>query len=1326
MAIGVVGVTVLLVVAYFFFTSAFFFRGIVLPRIGKMLNAKVEAEQIDFSLFGDLRLGGLKIRTSGKQPLLAAQEIRLEADWWRYLRGHRRLDAVHARGMLLHVVEDEEGRSNLDPVLKGLRDSKGGGGAVGVHDVRLSQCALRHTRGSVVKELSMDQFTLDHWVPNTAGTTMVKGTATQRRGEDLLSMAVSANAVYSLDAQGRPHSLKMNGQAQSLQAVGAYQHAEKLSAILRGELTPSELKSFSIDFAQAGQPLGQVAASGALDLSRGEGTLNCALRSIDRRVLNVLGATRGLDFGGTVINATNRVTVAGRQWAVSGPFHARNFSVTRDGRSTPPLELSAQVDAQMDLEARLLKLDTLNVLGMRQGQRQLAASLSAPMHLSWGETTGRPADAHLQVDLYNANLAEWQPFIGAYVKSGRLTAGLTLRYSGDNRRLSFGVGATGLGIEPTVKGLSAANLSLRAQGVVDNLRTMNLDHYRLQIADGTGDLALAIGSGSVDLRERWLDTTITQLRASLPWAAALLKGPAFTAAAGQAGFKGQLACRLGKGKPPRPELLKGRLMVTNYQGSVAGRTLRDVSAHWDMGLDWMDRAKGKIAEGTIQWSAGGQPAGTLSLRGEFDADGKTAKVAFNGSRLNQELVRPWLPSLPGGMALQSASVEASGTLEAGPGDVFALNGQVAANGLRLADKDGQLERAGVSFLAEAKGSASRAANGAWGWTLANLKGRVVRGAVAAGGFNASGARDAAKGEGKLGFAIENMDGAAWSPFLIGRLKGWRLEQGRVNGTGTATWTEVGSVLKAQLNLDDSSWRHPQGARVPHVFSMGVDVTLDPPAEDGALPWTVKGTVTSENKICGTLEVSGITDSAGRKGRFSGTVKDVNERLAGPLLSNWLGKYQLEGGRFSMAGGGAWGMNGLSQVKGTARFEGLEILDESGLVLGLPQSGRLTLDGEVNSGLWTLRQAEVALAATSELENVVSLKGTLDHTRPGEVGGKLKLTAGSLDFGSMYGWWKAWPRTQSAKSTHWRGLELDCSLRRGRLVQCTVSNLVAQVKLDGHERWLKGLRAVVNGAPVELDAAWKFDGPSPFVAAVARADGVPVGPLVNALRSDLEGQITGKLHLDARFQGSGTNATSLFSNLDGNATLDLVDAHIRPARDQANRSGLIHWIGKAGEVTLKISQVNEVISQVGKVNPLGNLLNVIPLFPKGGGVEARGVIVGVEVQISADKQKGQLTNSVGWQTADYRAETKGIVSQQQGWPPALQQPVSIYLPASQAKILRLPLLPGRIRETRLPHDFITIGGTVMKPQMRFSREQLSKNFPADFFSKLPLLNLLFRD
>jgi hypothetical protein len=56
---------VLLVVVYFVATSGAFFKGVILPRVGKAMNAEVTVSDASISPFSQVVLHNLKVQTTG-------------------------------------------------------------------------------------------------------------------------------------------------------------------------------------------------------------------------------------------------------------------------------------------------------------------------------------------------------------------------------------------------------------------------------------------------------------------------------------------------------------------------------------------------------------------------------------------------------------------------------------------------------------------------------------------------------------------------------------------------------------------------------------------------------------------------------------------------------------------------------------------------------------------------------------------------------------------------------------------------------------------------------------------------------------------------------------------------------------------------------------------------------------------------------------------------------------------------------------------------------------------------------------------------------------
>ena len=66
----------LLLVTYFVVTSSAFLKGVILPKASKSLNAEIKVEDASLSPFSSVTLKKLTVRTTGAEPLVAAEEVR--------------------------------------------------------------------------------------------------------------------------------------------------------------------------------------------------------------------------------------------------------------------------------------------------------------------------------------------------------------------------------------------------------------------------------------------------------------------------------------------------------------------------------------------------------------------------------------------------------------------------------------------------------------------------------------------------------------------------------------------------------------------------------------------------------------------------------------------------------------------------------------------------------------------------------------------------------------------------------------------------------------------------------------------------------------------------------------------------------------------------------------------------------------------------------------------------------------------------------------------------------------------------------------------------
>src|SRR5438034_822621 len=109
---------VLLVVFYLVATSAAFLKSVILPRVGKALNAEITVDDASLSPFSQVVLRHLKLSTAGSEPLLQANEVRLRYSLWSIMGGRIKVDEITLDSPAIQIVQNADGTSNLDPLLK--------------------------------------------------------------------------------------------------------------------------------------------------------------------------------------------------------------------------------------------------------------------------------------------------------------------------------------------------------------------------------------------------------------------------------------------------------------------------------------------------------------------------------------------------------------------------------------------------------------------------------------------------------------------------------------------------------------------------------------------------------------------------------------------------------------------------------------------------------------------------------------------------------------------------------------------------------------------------------------------------------------------------------------------------------------------------------------------------------------------------------------------------------------------------------------------------------------------------------------------------------
>lgn len=347
---------VLVVVLYFVVTSGAFVRAVVLPRAGQALGVKLSAGAVAFSPFSQVQLRQVKVLGAGIEPLLEVEQATARYSLWDILGGRVAVSEVTMNSPRVLIVQNPDGTSNLDPLLKSLermrstkpakRSAKRGTSQLDLKELRLNNASVRVLQnlkggGRQSVELSALNLGADRIGNSQSGKLNVGFDLKVERAllpvpasNDVLQANFSAAFDVTLDAELRPQLVRSSAARLTVgQALGAFKDLVGLVGRLDSEITTTEIKQLALHFEQAGKTLGHVRASGPFDASKLEGKLVFEVAGIDRHVLNLAGAAFGLDFGSTLLNATNQITLAkgGQQIAITGQLAATSFSLTQRG-----------------------------------------------------------------------------------------------------------------------------------------------------------------------------------------------------------------------------------------------------------------------------------------------------------------------------------------------------------------------------------------------------------------------------------------------------------------------------------------------------------------------------------------------------------------------------------------------------------------------------------------------------------------------------------------------------------------------------------------------------------------------------------------------------------------------------------------------------------------------------------------------------------------------------------------------------------------------------------------------------------------------------------
>jgi uncharacterized protein involved in outer membrane biogenesis len=726
-------VIVAMVIGYFTISSQAFFKTVVLPKVGAALHGEVTVDGASIKPFSGVRLRQLRVRTTGPEPLLQAQELRVRYRLFDLLAGKVKLAEFTVVSPTLVVSTEADGTSNLDPLLQlASGESAAPAGeaeplALELKKVTLQNGTLRYVRRAADGSVSTTEFrnlnvTLDELANGKAGQLALSAdarldftpaaaaaaaanaaaptpaTASDAPSPSQVQAKLAGTLDFALDPMLWPATLGGQTTLEITRAEGVFSQMAGLRAALECDLTPTEVRQLGVRVERGGAPLAQLRLAGPFELAKREGRLTLEVRGVDRQVLNLLGMTRGWDFANTLVGASNVVDVSrgGKLVAARGRLAVDRFAIRQPSGATPAVDLGLEYQFSVNLTEQTALLQQLNLRATTtaaagEGRDPTPASrpllegaLDRPMNLAWGKPTQGLTQASFQLVLQELNLADWRVFLPTNAPTGKLSAELKLAAQRDGQVLRAELRAQARELAAAIGTHRVADL--RAEfamvGQLENFRRASLDRCQFRVAQGTNELASGSATANYDLNTGDMGAQAT-VEASVAALTRCYPVPDLRASAGTLKFSGLLD------QKEQRRTITGSVVLSDFTGAYGEYQFQDyqTTLEYDVEMRGSNVTLRRLAVSPRQGFAAG---GSLDLTGRYDLDRQSGQFSFKTVALNEHALRPFLAPWLAPRGLISVSLNLTGNAAIEGPERFSTQLDLDLANLRVTDPEHQL------------------------------------------------------------------------------------------------------------------------------------------------------------------------------------------------------------------------------------------------------------------------------------------------------------------------------------------------------------------------------------------------------------------------------------------------------------------------------------------------------------------------------------------------------------------------------------------------------------------------------------------------------------
>lgn len=843
LALGCAALLALLVIVYFVVTSSGFITGVIVPRVGKAIGAEISVGSVALRPFSSVEVRNVKVKTIGDELLLELASLKATYRLMDIIGGKITVNSVEVDSPTVHLVQQADGKSNLDPILKTVATTPSKPKAksekktiLNIGPVNLKNANLHITRhekggGRMVAEARSLNFSLDSVKHNQPLKASLDGrlnaTLSGPKQSDAIAATLKGAIQTELNDDLMPKAVRSDLTLTVDTASGSFTDAAQLATTVKTDLSLTEIKQLVVNFAKGSAPLGQVAVSGPFDALKQEGKLKISVTGIGNEVLSLVGAKYGIFFGSTKLAANYEVELKNSAKTINttGTLTGDKFSLRRRELTTPTLDFRLNYSVAVDLPKSVATISAFNFNANQSGRTLLSAALSKPMVIDWGKGAEALDESALELAVNQLSLADWRTFLGTNITAGSVSGKLNLlaRKAGKDITLDLDTRLTGLAAAVGANRIERADVQLSAKGQVAELSRVTLSEFGVRVAQAAQPVIALTGSGSLDSAR--MDAQFqADVDANLVAAARLLNRPDLKLSSGTLKFTGKVAQKNQstdpKAKPVFDQSVVGSVRLEKLTGQFASNKfdrfelITDLDAEVKNQVATIHKANGSLSQA-------GLPGGSFETSGRVDTAKSKGEVKFKLVDLNQNIVQSFAAAL-GKNQLKSVSIGAAATATFDEQAGSAVKGLFEVANLVIIDPAGQLPQTPLSVKVNLDAVSPKTNL----FEIKKLTGEVLLGTLKGGAFDVTGSCQLGKAleKGQVALKLTDLNQNALRPFLASALGETKLDSVSINANANATFDATGqTAVKADAQIANLRLTNPKANLPKEPLAIGLSV-----------------------------------------------------------------------------------------------------------------------------------------------------------------------------------------------------------------------------------------------------------------------------------------------------------------------------------------------------------------------------------------------------------------------------------------------------------------------------------------------------------------------